>query len=665
MTMPPVLLPAFSSAGSTNPNDLVNQILTSTGSDDIFIVKYDRALRLLAVFRAGGASSDMANSIAANPTGEMRLTGTFQGVIQFPLSRGLITLTSQGLDDIFVARYSSPKSGGPQRPTNVVARAISSTKIEVTWADNSDNEGKFSLTRDDLTNPSNPRVTFSFSPDVTMFLDEPVQPETRYQYQVQAINDDTGDFSDREETHTLASPSDCRATSVTSNSVAIAWVNHSQLATGFKIARSTQTSDASFRLIDSTGRVEHYNDNGAMPNTRYYYRIWAYARDSNAESVSNYCSFSALTAPLCQNVVVQRDWNLISVPVLAASMSKTSLFPTATTDASGFNGSYVPAATLQNGKGYWLKFAATQSVSICGSLAGSNAIPVSAGWNIIGPHDRNAAVSQMTSTPAGIISTSFFGYISGYQTATILESGKGYWVKVSQNGQLNLPSGGAAEKVIATTPDAGELKSAWGKIIIADRAGRTARLYVTDEEINLDRYELPPTPPAGLFDVRYGSNRHVEHLAAASREIRINAAEFPITLRAEGMAFRFKGKVNGELLDEILQSGSEMAVNEKLATIKVELANAAEKPLVYELQQNYPNPFNPTTVIKFSLPEAGRVRLALYNLLGNKVADLIDEHRQAGFYQMEFNAKDYPSGVYFYKLESGRFTDLKKMIILR
>lgn len=88
-------------------------------------------------------------------------------------------------------------------------------------------------------------------------------------------------------------------------------------------------------------------------------------------------------------------------------------------------------------------------------------------------------------------------------------------------------------------------------------------------------------------------------------------------------------------------------------------------PSVFSLEQNFPNPFNPVTSIEFSLPESGVVNLAIYNLLGEKVAQLVNEMRSAGEYSVEFNAANFASGNYIYRLSFNGSTITKKMTILK
>ena len=89
--------------------------------------------------------------------------------------------------------------------------------------------------------------------------------------------------------------------------------------------------------------------------------------------------------------------------------------------------------------------------------------------------------------------------------------------------------------------------------------------------------------------------------------------------------------------------------------------------------QNYPNPFNPSTKIKYTIPnvETHRdaslqmVTLKVYDILGNEVATLVNEEKPAGSYEAEFRAAGLASGVYFYKLSAGEYTDSKKMVIIK
>jgi hypothetical protein len=93
--------------------------------------------------------------------------------------------------------------------------------------------------------------------------------------------------------------------------------------------------------------------------------------------------------------------------------------------------------------------------------------------------------------------------------------------------------------------------------------------------------------------------------------------------------------------------------------------HTVEIPADYVLYQNYPNPFNPATTIKFGLPQAGKVEITIYDQLGQKVETLINKEIDAGYHEIEWNAMQYSSGVYFYTINSGNFKAVKKMLLLK
>ena len=88
-------------------------------------------------------------------------------------------------------------------------------------------------------------------------------------------------------------------------------------------------------------------------------------------------------------------------------------------------------------------------------------------------------------------------------------------------------------------------------------------------------------------------------------------------------------------------------------------------PQEITLRQNYPNPFNPTTSISYDLPKSHHVMVVVYNLLGQEVAVLVDAAQDAGHHTVEWNAKETPTGVYFYRLQAGSFSQVRRMLLLK
>lgn len=90
-----------------------------------------------------------------------------------------------------------------------------------------------------------------------------------------------------------------------------------------------------------------------------------------------------------------------------------------------------------------------------------------------------------------------------------------------------------------------------------------------------------------------------------------------------------------------------------------------EIPVEYELFENYPNPFNPTTTISFSIPQQEKVELIVYDVLGRKVAELVNETIPSGTHSIDFDGSNLSSGMYIYKITAGQFSESKKMLLVK
>jgi len=94
-------------------------------------------------------------------------------------------------------------------------------------------------------------------------------------------------------------------------------------------------------------------------------------------------------------------------------------------------------------------------------------------------------------------------------------------------------------------------------------------------------------------------------------------------------------------------------------------SNSNSIPVECALKQNYPNPFNPSTTISFSLPKGENIKIIIYDVTGNEVNVLLNEFRQAGNYEINFNSNTLSSGIYFYRILSGEFVQTKRMVLIK
>jgi hypothetical protein len=116
---------------------------------------------------------------------------------------------------------------------------------------------------------------------------------------------------------------------------------------------------------------------------------------------------------------------------------------------------------------------------------------------------------------------------------------------------------------------------------------------------------------------------------------------------------------------DYLQSSSPL--NFQLSIVSVTPVDPTERtvPLLFGLSQNYPNPFNPATNMEFQVPSSQFVELKVYDVLGREVATLVNGQLSPGAYRVRWDAKEQPSGVYFYRLSAGSFVETRKMVLMR
>jgi photosystem II stability/assembly factor-like uncharacterized protein len=404
--------------------------------------------------------------------------------------------------------------------------------------------------------------------------------------------------------------------------------------------------------------------NGLANTTSYYWRVKA-KNEIGWGSFSAWFKFTTFTV-LNVNINYNTDWNMISIPVNANPNGVRSIFPNCTPPAFYYNNGYQSDTILVPGKGFWLFFSSGGVQNLSGLPVNPQIIPVTQDWNMIGVFENNIAVSSITSNPPGIINSLFFKYSNGYTIADTLKPGVAYWVNVTQNGNLILPSGADVPSNIFTDKSNQiNINVNWVKIIISDNSGKKSVLYLGKKEEMNNQYLLPPAPPMGIFDVRFGSGSYAEMLGQSKHEISIQSDKYPIKIRAENLSnlkLQLKDNITGKLIDRVLTDNSEISINEHINSF---VLIEEELPKVFSLSQNYPNPFNPLTHIKYGIPRKVNVKMVLYDLLGREVKTLVNGIQETGYYTIDLYADDIASGVYFYRIEAGNFTDVKKLLIIK
>jgi hypothetical protein len=366
---------------------------------------------------------------------------------------------------------------------------------------------------------------------------------------------------------------------------------------------------------------------------------------------------------------MEDGWNLVSIPgLLPADQNINDWWPyrDMNTPVYSFNDIYQSQTMLIPGTGYWMKHLGVRTYNTGDEWPASglrivrhDPINTNSGWNIFGVYEELVPASGLTTIPAGLQDGPIYGYSGGYFVTTQLVPGRGYWVKLSNDGQIIIPD--ASSKIM--NEKINWIDETWGKITLKDSEGRVCTLYAVGADVDLNHYEMPPIPPTGIFDIRFSSGRIAEDINSSGQAIEMRGVVYPVTVRVEGMDIRLQD-VTGSGINRMLKSGESVTISD--SRIDKLMVSEETIPTVYALEQNYPNPFNPSTVIEFSLPEdVSNVKLSIYNALGEKVAELVNTNLTAGRYSYQWNAQNVATGMYIYELRTEKFVSVKKMILLR
>ncbi len=179
-------------------------------------------------------------------------------------------------------------------------------------------------------------------------------------------------------------------------------------------------------------------------------------------------------------------------------------------------------------------------------------------------------------------------------------------------------------------------------------AGQFGRLVSVEKGTLLTEF----TNPVMVMSNVEGNQVYVDLAVFGAEELGINQEGEVLTLVFEGNT-----EINLNTADIRNILNSPMAVNIS--------GSEGLVPAEFALMQNYPNPFNPTTTINYNLPKQAMVEISIYNALGEKVATVVNEIKEAGKHTVEFNAVGYSSGIYFYQIKANDFVSVKKMILMK
>lgn len=421
-------------------------------------------------------------------------------------------------------------------------------------------------------------------------------------------------------------------------------------------------------------------------------------------------------------------WNLMSIPVQPENNLATNVIgdDIALFYLYGYSSTsgYQSSNTINAGSGYWLGIEESANIDVTGTPITSNQTKqLVGGWNLLASPfvrgylksqvyytDGTSTVNATAAVDSAWIQNLFYGYNgTSYESKDTLKQWSGYWL-LSLKDNISAvfyhdSTSGTPAKTLRVDED--EIQSDnWFVPILA--ANETVSDNLLAFGVNADatdgfdsKFDIakPPISPAAnaieaYFD-NQGWNNYVSKFASDIKApmTQPNSAKswtFKVMSKSGGAINLNWNEINTRIPESVKQnyrfilSGTTIPASINMLNVLAHQftavagqtysfiinanptsVNDIANNFSFELYQNYPNPFNPSTQIQFQLAEKGVVSIRVYDILGNLVSEVFNEERESGSHSISFDASNLSSGIYFYKLQSGKFVQTRKMTLIR
>jgi hypothetical protein len=377
------------------------------------------------------------------------------------------------------------------------------------------------------------------------------------------------------------------------------------------------------------------------------------------------------------DIEMRSGWNFISLPLQTGDMSPREVLPYHVRCYAFENGTYLEPETMEPDKGYVVYYPTDGKITVGGySLQTTEPrLTLTKGWHLIGGCTKTLSVAKLRQVyPNNLIMV--FGYDGVYHKDTTLKPGKGYWVYwyTPSNSPVDLDLNQGLGGVSKPLASASWWEAPWASAgtLWAEGSGQRQEVQL---DVVAEGYEpLPPVLPGSEPDleVRVLLNGQETRTVPLLPE----GASLPVSVRGDGVMLGWEMPAGSESVWELVVDGEVHssqeggAVRLDGAAAEILLRRGRFVPERFALAQNYPNPFNPSTVIQYDLESGSRVRLRVYDLLGQVVRELVRERQEEGRYRVVWDGRDddgavVANGVYVYELEAGEFRGRRKMVMMK
>lgn len=399
---------------------------------------------------------------------------------------------------------------------------------------------------------------------------------------------------------------------------------------------------------------------------------------------------------------IKRGWNLLSLPVRPTNNYWKNIYPNGINKPWYYNiRGYQFDEYLRPGVGYFIRYSDKVDTRFAGTPLRritieqydellfpdedlfSDTVRVypdkdrldNAAWNTVGALTRPISVEEIEFSPFDLelpdknftLRKGVWGYKTGkgYYETYQMEPGFGYWIKTDASGYLKLIDPVAGRIAVSDRAvEKDQFLARNTKLTLRDNQQNETNLYMTEEDINMMNFELPPVPPMGLFDARFAGNYYVDN--SNSAVVNMQGVDYPISFNirnAEGN-YTFIDPVDGTVFGTIEKgSGSIIEIqNTKADKVRILKSDVTMNELGMKA---YPNPVTDISTLSFNIPQEEAVTVKLYDALGNEVSTLLSESLSAGSHELDIEAAGLSSGRYIVRLTAGSYKAVAAITVVK
>lgn len=394
------------------------------------------------------------------------------------------------------------------------------------------------------------------------------------------------------------------------------------------------------------------------------------------------------------NPIIKRGWNLLSMPLAPTNSTYDVVYKNAINIPWAFvNSQYQQRNILKFGEGYFVKYSSIVDTIFAGAYErtitkSKNNIRVWAGdipdpgfnqfnggWNLVGalsvPTSINGIAFEAADNnqlPVLSYTKSYGAYAyktgRGYYEVSNLIPGFAYWIKVSSDGYYGLREVKDKLSISEVANTKQDIIARSTKVLVNDNAQNSKEVYFANANVNTEFFELPPVFSPDMFDVRFNNNAYIANTDESV--MHLQGVTFPVSLTINNADadYTFYDAATNAYIGSIKAGSSEVVRIDELAAGSVKVLKQGLTDGIFSVSA-YPVPANDFTNINFNIVENDYVTVKLFDVLGNEVAEFVNEFKTKGSYTETVSLKGINPGNYMLKVQSGANNAVVKINVVR